>query len=40
MSSEFFLERRERAVEVVGGVGDIELGILEVRKEVGQVCFQ
>ena len=38
MHSEFLLERREGAVERVGGVGDIEFRIFLIREEMWEVC--
>ena len=37
MHGQFLLECREGTVERVGGVGDVELGILLICKEVGEV---
>lgn len=40
MDGELLLERRERAVEIVGGVGYVKLGIFQVREQIREICFQ
>lgn len=40
MSGKLLLERGERAVEVVGGVGDVEFRILLIGEQIRKVPFQ
>lgn len=40
MSGELLFERGERAVEIVGSVGHVELGILQVREQVGTIRIE
>src|SRR3989344_5407080 len=40
MDGKFSLERREWPVERVGGVGDVELGVLLIREQVREVVFE
>ncbi len=40
MSGEFLLERGERTVQIVGGVGDMKLRILLIGEQVRQVSLE